>query len=169
MKRGIIVLWLCLVCVIISLSACESVDSLPDTATSSDAETVVTTAGPQTLEGEGKIDDYYIKIVGAETGKDYGENEVLIVTYEWTNQSDEDQNFSFAFDDKVFQNGTECSSYTLVDGIESDKLLLDIKPGTTLTVQEAYLLQDHSDVTVEVTAWIDFGNSPIITKTFSLQ
>lgn len=168
MKKGI-VLFLCLVCIIILLPACESVDFLPGTGISSEAETVGTTTGPQTMEGEGKIDDYYIKIVGAETGKDYGGEEVLIVTYEWTNQSHEDQNFSFAFSDKAFQNGTECSPYTLVDGIESDKLLSDIKPGTTLTVQQAYLLQDHSDVTVEVTALIDFGNSPIVTKTFSLQ
>ena len=166
MKKGI-VLFLCLVCIIISLPACESVDSLPGTGTSSEAETVGTTTGPQTLEGEGDIDNCHVKIVSAEKGKDYDNVDVLVVTYEWANNSEKNQTFETTFSDKVYQNGIACES-AYVSDIESQSFT-EIKPGAVLTLQRAYVLQDHSDVIVEVTAWIDFGNSPIVTKTFSLQ
>lgn len=39
--------------------------------------------------GEGDTGLYHIKITGASSGKDYEENNVITITYEWTNNSDE--------------------------------------------------------------------------------
>lgn len=160
---------------IFSLASCE-LDSTEgqdvNNDTNNGSSTVEKASEPvkvQPTEGEGDIGDYHIKIVGAEKGKDYGDDDVLIVTYEWTNNSDEDKMFSTAFSAKAFQNGIECSSATIVDGVDANKLLSDIKPGASLEVQEAYELNDDSDVTIEVTPWIDFSDDTVITKTFSVK
>lgn len=125
--------------------------------------------GDKTVDGEGDIGDYHIKIVSAQKGKDYSKKDVLIVTYEWTNNSDDEQMFSTAFGVKAYQDGIECSSLTVVDGVDNSKLLSNIKPGATLQVQEAYVLNGDSDVEVEVGPWIDLGNSTKIVKTFSVK
>lgn len=122
------------------------------------------------MEGEGDIGDYHIKIVSAEVGKDYSENPVLIVTYQWTNNSDDEQMFSTAFSAKAYQNGIECGDAYVVDGVDSQKLLANIKPGATLELKDAYKLDGDSDVEIEITPWISLeSNPPKVTKTFSVK
>ena len=120
-------------------------------------------------ENEGVIGDCRIKIVSAEKGEDYAGEPVVIVTYEWSNNSEDSKTFATSFSAKVYQNGVECSSYTVVDGVDSSKLLAERKPGATLQVQEAYSISDESDVTVEVGPWISFDDEAVVTKTFSLS
>lgn len=77
--------------------------------------------------------------------------------------------FSTAFSAKAFQNGVECDDLTVVDGVDKKKLLSKIKPGATLEVQEAYVLDGDSDVSIEVGPWISIGESSKVTKTFSVK
>ncbi len=122
-----------------------------------------------TMEGSGEIGDYYIEVVSAKKGQDYSYKDVLIVTYKWTNNSNKDQMFSTAFSDKAYQNGIECSSLTIVDGVDNHKPLSNIKPGASLEVQKAYLLDGDADVVIEVGPWLPLGNERKIVKTFSLK
>jgi len=138
------------------------------------AQSTATTAPKATeaskeMDTEGDIGDYHLKIVSAKKGKDYSKKDVLIVTYEWTNNSDDSQMFSTAFSAKAFQNGVECNDLTVVEGVDKKKLLSEIKPGATLEVQEAYVLNDDSDVSIEVGPWISLGNESKIVKTFSVK
>lgn len=133
----------------------------------SDNPTPVTGQPPAAADGEGSLGDYYIKIVSAAKAKDYSGADVLIVTYEWTNNADDAAMFSTAFTAKAYQNGVECTTAYMVDGVDTEKGLTKIKPGTTLEVQEAYKLNDNSDVSVEVTKWISFDDA-MVTKIFTL-
>lgn len=166
----------CLVC--LTAASCGELDtSSPNSGPSSTASQTEKTNEPaetnpdkSNQEGEGDIGDYHIKIVSSEKGKDYSGNDVLIVTYEWTNNSDEEQMFSTAFAAKAFQNGIECGDAIMVDGVDSQKLLANIKPGATLEVKDAYKLDGDSDVEIEVKPWISLeDNPPMVKKTFSVK
>lgn len=133
----------------------------------SDSPAPVTEQTPSVADGEGSLGDYYIKIVSAAKAKDYSGTEVLVVTYEWTNNGDDAAMFSSAFTAKAYQNGIECTTAYMVDGVDAEKALTQIKPGATLEVQEAYKLNDNSDVSVEVTKWISFDDA-VVTKIFTL-
>lgn len=117
---------------------------------------------------EGDLGDCHIKIVSAQKGKDYSDKEALIVTYEWTNNSDEEKMFGTTFTAKAYQNGVECSPAYMVDGVDSQKTLTNIKPGAALEIQAAYLLTDNSDVTIEVSPWISFDDKKVV-KVFSVE
>ena len=122
------------------------------------------------MNDEGNIDDYHIKIISAQKGKDYKDQDAVIVTYEWTNNSDGEQMFSTAFDASVYQNGVECETAIMMDDIDNEKSLTNIKPGASLEVKQAYVLNDNSDIEVEVTAWISFDDDePKVVKTFTLE
>lgn len=123
----------------------------------------VATETPATT-GEGTVGDQYIKIVGAEYATDYQGNKCVVVTYEWTNNSDEGTSFFVAVNAKVFQNGIQ-SDYAVVSGLDS-KDTTEIKPGATLTVQKAYALQDEtSPIEVECEELFNFGDE-VITTTY---
>ena len=148
----------------LSLAACTQGGSSPDDQPGTSA---VQSGGEN--EGEGVVGGCRIKIVSAEKGEDFVGDPVAIITYEWTNNGSEDKSFSDIFVSKAYQNGVKCTSYNVVDGVDSSKLQAEIKPGATLQVQEAYSISDESDVTVEVGPWIRFDDGAVVTKTFSLS
>lgn len=151
---------------LLSFAACADVSSGTPQESSSPDPVVSTPDG--VMDEEGDLGDYHIKIVSASVSEDYEGNSALVVTYEWTNNSDEEQMFSTAFSAKAYQNGVECTSAFLVDGVDAEKSLTNIKPGATLEVQEAYELTDTSNVEVEVTEWISFSDDKVV-KTFTLE
>lgn len=110
-----------------------------------------------TLEGEGSISDYHVQIVSAAKSTDYQDRYVIVVTYKWTNNSDKSTSFSAALTAKAFQ-----------DGMDTNQPNAEIKPGAELELQKAYILNDDSDVTVEVEALFSFDDT-VITKTFSVK
>lgn len=157
----------------ISLCSCDFSDTTSG-GTDSKAPATTTTAekaddGNKVMDTEGDIGDYHIKIVSAKKGKDYSKKDVLIVTYQWTNNGDDEQMFSTAFSVSAYQNGVECDDITMVDGVDTQKSLSKIKPGATLEVQKPYVLDGDSDVTIEVGPWISIGESSKVTKTFSVK
>lgn len=115
--------------------------------------------------------DFPLTIDGCTTTTDYEGNPAIIVTYTWTNNSDEAQMFSVAIDDKAFQNGVELDFATIMstDGsFDAQAAMNEIKPGATQTVQQAFLLDDQSDVTVECTEMFDFSDTVLAEQTFSV-
>ncbi len=125
---------------------------------------------PQTGEGTGIIDDkYYVEVLSARKSKDYSGKDVVIIDYRYTNNSDETTSFMFACNAQAFQNNVELES-AIVTGdksYSSENTLKDIKPGGTIEVQKAYVLQDNSPVTVEVGPLFSFDEGAVISKVFS--
>ncbi len=158
--------FLCLLMAAIMLVAFAGCTEVLDEVGDSVMDSVIPSTGG-TMDGEGELGDYYIKIVSATIDKDYEGKDVLVVTYEWTNNGDEEQMFSTAFTAKAYQNGIECTTAYLVDSVDAEKSLTNIKSGATLEVKEAYQLNDTTDVEVEVTEWISFGDDKVV-KTFKL-
>lgn len=137
-------------------------------ATSSNAEKL--SAGRQ--ENSGDVGDYHIDITGAYIGKDYENNHALIVSYDWTNNSEETVSASTAVYEVAFQDGVQLDT-AIVTGdsnYDSDASWKDVRPGTTITVQKAFVLtSDTSVVEFEVSEWLTWdSNPPIVYKNFDL-
>ena len=125
---------------------------------------------PKTDGGAGVIEDkYYIEVLSARKSKDYSGKDAVIVHYRYTNNSDEAQSFMFAVNAQAFQNNVELETAIIIGdkSYNSENSLKDVKPGGTIEVQEAYILQDNSPVTVEVGPLFSFDDDTVISKTFT--
>lgn len=165
--KKIFVLFLTLI-LICSLTACFDDATSQSSAPSETQSSESGQPSNVTMNDEGDIGDYHIKIGSAKKGTDHSQRNVIIVTYEWTNNSDSDHMFSTVFQAKAFQNGVECSDITVVAGVDAQNLLSNISPGATLEVQKAYILNDTGNITVEVTPWLSSGSDVKVIKIFSL-
>ena len=96
---------------------------------------------------------YEIKINKAYISQDYEQKPVLVVEYEWTNNSDKAVSFTFAVQDYVYQNGIECSSTVFgCKEVDTEQQLTNIQPGTTYTLNVAYKLHEPNvDAEVVIT------------------
>ncbi len=96
--------------------------------------------------------DYTVEINSVSFSKDYEDKDVLIVEYNFTNNTDKAQSFMFACVDKAFQNGIECDSGVIgCDELKDDKTMSDVQPGVPLAVKVGYKLQDmQSPIQIEV-------------------
>lgn len=120
----------------------------------------------------GDLGDYTVKIHdGFELAKDYNGKDVIVLTYDFTNNSDDNQSFMFAISDKVFQNGIGLESAVMsTDSPELKNRSTDIQPGASVTVKVGYLLQDTtSPVSVEAKELISLKDDEKLTKEFNLQ
>ncbi len=119
-----------------------------------------------------ELGDYTVIIDSCRLAKDYEGKDVVIVKYDFTNNSDDSASFMVAFDDTVYQDGIGLNeSYVLDDSANysSDNQMKDIKPGSTLDVEVAYELNDSTtDIEVEVKELFSFSDKTI-TKTFSIK
>lgn len=100
------------------------------------------------------------------TQNSIGDN-VLVVDYDFYNGEDEPISFSWTCTDQCFQNGVECSTFVLVDEVDTHKQTADVQPGITLSFSVAYKLEDMSDVNIVVKELI--GDKEYINQTFSPQ
>ena len=100
--------------------------------------------------------------------EDYQGNPAVVVTYTFTNNSDEATSFMVALYPKVFQNGVELGTAIGSDW-DSEKYSSDVKPGSSTTVEMGYALEDMSDITVEVEELLSFSDAVLAEQTFSLS
>ena len=108
---------------------------------------------------------YAITIDDCRVTEDYSGAPAIVVTYTFTNNSDEAESFMVAIADKCFQNGVQLD-FGIVDDIDSQSSMNEIKPGASITVEKAYVLDDQSDVTVECTELISFSDEVLAEKKF---
>jgi hypothetical protein len=117
----------------------------------------------------GSLGDYEVSIISAEQTEDMDGNPAIYITYEWTNNSDTEVSFLVALSSFVYQNGIECEVAILDDNIaEINDVWTNIQPGTTITVAEAYVLQDtENPIDVEVEEFLTLeDNPPQVAATF---
>lgn len=123
------------------------------------------------MKNKGTLGDYEVEILSAKKTKDYDGKPAIIIDYQFTNNSDEATSFMVALIDKAFQDGIELESAIVVNTkvYDADESMKDIKPGKSLKVQQAFLLNDSkTPVEVEVSELISFSNEKVV-KTFELQ
>ncbi len=95
-------------------------------------------------------------------------NKALVVYYEFTNNSNENQTFYYSFSGKCFQNGVEMEETWMFDNQETDNARKEIRPGTTVTVATAFEIGTDTDgIVLEITPW--FGSEILLEKQLNLK
>ena len=159
----------------LGLAGCSSddlADSTDDTSSQSESTTEKSTAeeSEATEETEESTSDYEVTIDSAVLSEDYEGNPAAIVTFSWTNNSDETTSAAVALYMQCFQNGVACDTAILDDYSDyTDGYMADVKPGYSTTFSMAYTLEDESDITVEVTEWLSWDDTILAEETFSLE
>lgn len=101
-----------------------------------------------------------------------GGRKIVIVSYEFTNKSDNEESFSSLMRSDAYQDGMSISRALIneaIDGFDPNSTAERIKPGKTITVQEAYTLVSDT-APVEVIAEEFHSQSGVrVLKTFNLQ
>lgn len=136
------------VIIVLSLIASLGNSSEEDgTATNGGSENGSASVGEAPQSDTNNIGDYKVEYVDSYVTDDPSGNHILVVTYSFTNNSDEARSFGYSISDKAYQNGVELgdvySSYG-IDGYDFTTSNSDIKPGVTVEVQEAYELYDET-------------------------
>lgn len=124
------------------------------------------------LSESGKLGDYYIEITGATLDKDYYGNDIIIVSFTWTNNSDETDSAWSLFGKEAFQDGVELDSATMLKSgtMDTKANTLDVKPGASLEVQRAYILRnEESPVEFEISLLFDWDDDTVVSATFDIQ
>lgn len=121
---------------------------------------------PATSEAPATTDsDFAVTIDGSSAAKDYEGKPAIVVDYTFTNNSDKATSFMVAVTAKAFQQGVELEMAVSTD-VDNASGMKEIKPGATIKVQEAYVLADESEVTVEVKELFSLSDDLIATQTF---
>lgn len=170
--------------IIITLWIQSSISSAFDAATSSSSTSQSASqstsqaddqsqSGTNATQQEGDLEGLYIKIASAtKSVNDYQGKPTVLVTYDWTNKSDSNASFMVAANAQVFQNGKqlEHAIYTEnPEGYSADESMKDLQPGASATVVEAYVLDDNSPITVEVTDLFSLTSKEKVEHTFTLE
>ena len=103
------------------------------------------------------LGDYTVEIKNAAVAQDSDGNPAVVITYSWTNNSSETTSPFASISTAVFQNGVGMQSAFIYDDsvYDSSAYMTDVRPGTTIDVQEAFSLQDTtSPIEVEVSEWL---------------
>lgn len=111
--------------------------------------TAAPSAGPS-----GDLGNYYVEIKSAVLTADYGGSPAILITYSWTNNSQETTNALTVFIERAFQDGVQLDSATILSTnpqYSAGTALRDVRPGASTDVQRAYLISDSgSPVEFEV-------------------
>lgn len=142
-------------------------------ASSSDGEETTQAAGDAQAAGkDSNVGSYSVEIKSARLSKNWEGKESVVITYGFTNNSEESSSFDIAFSYNAYQNGVGLErAYTLQDDDPYDEANQSkkIKTGATLDVEVAYILNDtETDVDVEVEEWLGLSDDKV-SRTFSIK
>lgn len=101
-----------------------------------------------------QLGDYVVEIKSATVTQDYEGNPAVIITYSWTNNSSETTSPMLSISTAVFQDGVGMDTAFIYDdpAYDSGMYSTDVRPGTTIDVQEAFELNNTtSPIEVEIT------------------
>jgi hypothetical protein len=99
-------------------------------------------------------DDTTLKYLKHEVITDSNDREVVVVYFDFTNNSKDNEAFIYNYNVTCFQNGKELD-YPLAsfDIDEYNNAARELQTGANITVARIYILEDKSDIDLEVTAW----------------
>lgn len=138
MKRRILALLLAALFAV-ALCACGSTSD-GESTDGQDTETMDNT--------KADLGDYHVEIGGAKLAKDYEGNPVIVIDFTWTNNSDSTQSALIALSGQAFQDGVSLESAIVGDTsvYNSDLNWKDIRPGTTIDGQYAFVLSSETSI-----------------------
>lgn len=115
-----------------------------------------------------RYDDTKLKYLKHEVITDSNGREVLVVYFDFANNSEDNTAFAYNYNVTCFQNGKELD-YPLVsfDIDEYNNIARELQTGTNITVARIYILEDKSNVDLEVTPLGD--NKKLMKLTLELQ
>lgn len=110
------------------------------------------------------LGDYHVEIKSAALAEDYEGNPALIVTYSWTNNSEDTTSPMVSVSCSAFQDGVGLDTAIITDGsYDGDSFMTEVRPGTTIDVQSAFVLNNtSSSVEVEIGEWLTLDSNPPI-------
>lgn len=164
-KKKLIILGIVIAVIIIVIAAASGSGSNDDTKTSSNETTVSSVDAEKKETDENTIGDFKCVVKGAKITKDWEGKDAVLITYEFTNNSDSPISFDGALDDKLYQDGIELES-AILSNDEEAKLIdtVDLKPGITKEVKKAYSLRNKkSEIEVEIQEIFSFSDDMIKT------
>lgn len=118
----------------------------------------------------GDLGDYYASIKHAALSSDSEGNPAIIITYSWTNNSEEATSPMMKMLEKAFQNGVALSAAVMGEdsGYSIEPRTQDVPPGTTVDVPCAFTLtSDSTPVEFELSALLSLSGDSLA-KTFDL-
>lgn len=165
-KKKLIILGVIIAVIIIVIVSASGSGSNDDTKTSSNENTTVSSVDAEKKEtDENTIGDFKCVVKGAKITKDWEGKDAVLITYEFTNNSNSPISFDGALDDKLYQDGIELES-AILSNDEEAKLIdtVDLKPGITKEVKKAYSLRNKkSEIEVEIQEIFSFSDDMIKT------
>lgn len=113
-------------------------------------------------------DNTTLKYLKHEVMTDNNGREVVVVYFDFANNSKDNTAFTYNYDVVCFQNGKELD-YPLVsfDIDEYNNIARELQTGANITVARIYILEDKSNVDLEVTPL--GGNKKLMKLTLELQ
>lgn len=156
-----VVVGICLTIGVLFFGCCAMVS----TALSGPEDSSIAVEQAESVGAEnGVFGDYVVYVEGARLTSDYEGKPAIIVSYNFTNYSEESQSFWTAFADTLYQNGVGLSTAVLLDDSYNEmSQTQEIKKGASITVEKAYVLNDsESDIEVEITDWLGFSDNVYI-------
>lgn len=164
--------WVIITALILSLSLAACGGNPTDSGTSdggADNGTVETGSVDKAQQvGEGTLDEYAIKFTGASLAKDYEGNDVIVISYDFTNNGEEATSAMVSLYIQAFQDGVELdAAYGISgdDGYSADNSMKDLQTGATLNCQSAFVLTSTSPVEVEASPAFSFSED-MVTYTY---
>lgn len=117
-------------------------------------------------QGKGTLGDYEVEITGARLLEDYEGKPAIIVSYTWTNNSEETTSAFVAFSTSAFQDGVELDTAVVTDdSYDGEADMKDIRPGASLEAEAAYLLDSETAVVeFEISELFSFDDTVVTTS-----
>lgn len=142
----------------------EAVDSVIDDPQSYFNEIGADTDNSEDTAVDGStLGDYECVVSGAKIADDLSGRKIVVVTYEFTNNSSAAKSFDAVLTTSAYQDGIGLETSWL-DEEDTDLWDVEIKPGVTKEVKKAYVLRDTTtDVEIEVEELFSFNDSKIVT------
>lgn len=123
---------------------------------------------------EYNLGNYEITFGEAAFGQDYNEAKCIIVSYEFSNYSEETTSSLYETYAQAFQDGIELTPSFTVDYPDSEwedmesNSVKEIRPGKTILVCTSFVLTSDSPVEVEITGCSDDNDNLTVTKTYEI-
>lgn len=160
-KKWIIIAVVAVVIILIAVIASGGSDDSSSEDSNASAVTSAVSAESEEKAND-TVGDFKCVVKGAKLCKDWTGKDAVLITYEFTNNSDSAVSFDVALDARAYQDGVGLETAILDE--DTDYLDVDIKPGVTKEVKKAYNLRDTStEIEIEVSELISFSDDKIVT------
>lgn len=152
-----------------TLASASTVSSQEYTTGSSVENDISPTNAPDS-ENKFTYNNMTVEYLDYEIVENIADETVIVIYYNFTNNTSENKTFDTSFTDTCFQNGVEIEHSLWHANEESKNSNKEIKPGITLTVSSSFVLSSETDVvSLEITPWISLSDKVIFSKDIDIN